>query len=143
MINKTLLLLLIFPVMTWFNSLYAHSPPEDARVFFENIRDGDVVSSPFLVKFAIEGFGIIPAGTTGKERHTGGHYHLLINVRQLPELDKEIPRDQNHLHFDMGETEAVLNLPPGQHSLQLLLGDEQHEPQEPALYSNKIIITVE
>ena len=139
---KTLLLVLICAIVTLFNPVSAHSPPEYARVYFENLKDGDVVVSPFLVKFAIEGFGITPAGTTGKARHTAGHHHLLIDVRDLPALDEAIPRDKNHLHFDMGETETMLSLPTGQHSLQLLLGDEQHEPQEPALYSKKIIITV-
>ena len=83
-----------------------------------------------------------PAGTKGKIRHTAGHHHLLVNVEKLPDLDLPIPRDEKHLHFDQGETETILNLPPGNHTLQLLLGDEDHEPQAPALYSDKITITV-
>lgn len=121
----------------------AHTPPDHAKVFFENIKDGDVVQSPVMIKFGIEGFGITPAGTKGKIRHTAGHHHLLINVDQLPDLDSPIPRDERHLHFDQGETETSLKLPPGAHTLQLLLGDEQHEPQAPALYSKKITITVQ
>jgi hypothetical protein len=124
------------------STLYAHSPPEHARVYFENLRDGDVISSPFLVKFGIKGFGITPAGTKGKIRHTAGHHHLLIDMENLPDLDEAIPRDEKHLHFDKGETEALLTLPTGQHTLQLLLGDEDHEPQDPPLYSKKITITV-
>lgn len=121
----------------------AHSPPDDARVFFVDLKDGDVVSSPFKLTFGIEGFGITPAGTTGKRRHTAGHHHLLIDREQLPDLDEPIPRDEHHLHFDAGETEAVIELPPGRHSLQLLLGDEQHEPHDPALYSERINVTVQ
>lgn len=121
----------------------AHTPPDHAKVFFENIKDGDVVKSPVMIKFGIEGFGITPAGTKGKIRHTAGHHHLLINVDQLPDLDSPIPRDERHLHFDQGETETSLNLPSGTHTLQLLLGDEQHEPQDPALHSQKITITVQ
>lgn len=124
-------------------SATAHSPPEGARVFFVDLADGAVVKSPFQVRFGIEGFGITPAGTKGKRRHTAGHHHLLVDVEELPDLDAPIPRDAHHLHFDGGETEAVLTLPPGRHTLQLLLGDEEHEPQAPALYSEPITITVE
>ena len=124
-------------------SAIAHSPPEGARVFFVDLADGAVVQNPFTVRFGIEGFGITPAGTKGKLRHTAGHHHLLIDVAELPDLDAPIPRDAHHLHLDGGETEAVLTLPPGRHTLQLLLGDEEHEPQAPALYSETITITVE
>lgn len=119
----------------------AHSPPDNARVFFVDLKDGDVVTSPFKVKFGITGFGLTPAGTTGKKRHTAGHHHLLVDLETLPDSEP-IPRDRHHLHFDGGETEAVIELPPGPHTLQLLLGDEQHEPQEPALYSERINIIV-
>lgn len=121
----------------------AHSPPQHAKVYFIDLQQGDVVKSPFKVKFGIQGFGITPAGTKGKRRHTAGHHHLLVDVEQLPDLDAPIPSDEHHIHFDQGETEAVLELPPGRHTLQLLLGDEEHEPQDPALFSEKITITVE
>ncbi|MCG7876460.1 MAG: DUF4399 domain-containing protein [Candidatus Thiodiazotropha taylori] len=123
-------------------TIIAHTPPPGARVFFIDIEDGAMVDSPFKVKFGIEGFGITPAGTKGKIRHQAGHHHLLINVDQLPDLDSPIPRDEHHLHFDNGETEAVLDLPPGIHTLQLLLGDEDHEPQDPVLMSEKITVKV-
>lgn len=120
----------------------AHTPPPDARVFFIGIEDGAVVESPFKVRFGIVGFGITPAGTKGKIRHQAGHHHLLIDVEQLPDLDAPIPRDSHHLHFDQGETEAILDLPPGTHTLQLLLGDEDHEPHDPVLMSDKISVRV-
>ncbi len=120
----------------------AHSPPEGARVYFIGLEDGAVVKNPFIVTFGIDGFGITPAGATGKSRHTGGHHHLLIDTN-LPDLDEAIPEDGNHIHFDQGETEVELKLTPGKHTLQLLLGDEQHEPQDPPLISEQITITVE
>jgi len=120
----------------------AHSPPDHAKVFFIGLEDGATVSSPFTVRLGIEGFGITPAGTKEKIRHKAGHHHILINVPVLPDLDSPIPRDSNHIHLDNGETEVVLELPPGKHTLQLLLGDEDHEPQAPALYSKKITIFV-
>ncbi len=131
------LLLTILPFL-----LEAHTPPPDARVFFVGLKDGAVVESPFKVKFGIEGFGITPAGTKGKIRHQAGHHHLLVDVDQLPDLDGPIPRDERHLHFDGGETETVLDLPPGEHTLQLLLGDEEDEPQYPVLMSEKITVQV-
>lgn len=120
----------------------AHSPPEHANVYFIGLADGAVVKSPFKVKFGIKGFGITPAGTTGKRRHTAGHHHLLVDVEQLPDMEAAIPRNARHIHFDQGETETLLQLPLGRHTLQLLLGDEQHEPQDPPLVSKKITITV-
>ncbi|KRT54373.1 DUF4399 domain-containing protein [endosymbiont of Ridgeia piscesae] len=121
----------------------AHSPSEQAKVYFIGLVDGAVVKSPFKVKFGIEGFGITPAGTTGKRRHTAGHHHLLVDLDQTPDMDEAIPSDAHHIHFDQGETETLLELPPGRHTLQLLLGDEQHEPQDPPLISGKITITVQ
>jgi 3',5'-cyclic AMP phosphodiesterase CpdA len=116
---------------------------KEARVFFIGLTNGTVVTSPFRVQFGIQGFGITPAGTTGKRRHTAGHHHLLIDVAELPDLEATIPRDDRHIHFDQGETEAVLDLPPGKHTLQLFLGDEGHEPQNPPLFSERITITVQ
>ena len=122
---------------------HAHTPPDHARVFFIEPADGAVVSSPVRVKMGIEGFGITPAGTTGNRRHTAGHHHVLIDLEELPDLDAPIPRDDSHVHLDGGETEVLLDLPPGEHTLQLLLGDEDHEPHAPALISEKIRIRVE
>jgi len=124
-------------------TVQAHTPPPGAKVYFIGLQDGAVVQSPIKVRFGIEGFGITPAGTKGKIRHVAGHHHLLINLENLPDLDEPIPHDANHIHFSNGETEAILELPPGPHTLQLLLGDEDHEPQDPALFSEVIRITVE
>ncbi len=121
----------------------AHTPPTSAKVYFFGLMDGAVVKSPFKVKFGIKDFGITPAGTTGKRRHIAGHHHLLVDVEQLPDMDETIPRDKNHIHFDKGETETLLELPSGRHTLLLLLGDEQHEPHDPPLVSEKITIIVE
>jgi hypothetical protein len=120
----------------------AHSPPEDARVFFIEPTDGAVVASPVRIEMGIENFGITPAGTEGRIRHTSGHHHVLVDVETLPSMDAPIPRDAQHLHLDGGETELMLDLPPGRHSLQLLLGDEDHEPHAPPLLSERIWITV-
>jgi len=120
----------------------AHSPPKSARVWFIGLEDGAVVHNPVKLKFGIEGFGVTQAGDTSKKRHTAGHHHLLVDVDTPPNLDEPIPSDAHHIHFDKGETETDLILPPGKHTLQLLLGDEEHEPQDPPLMSEKISVIV-
>ena len=140
--RRRLIMLVTVLAVFGISAVRAHTPPPDARIYFIGISDGDVVTSPLKIKFGIKGFGITPAGTIGKIRHIAGHHHLLIDVQQLPDLDDIIPRDASHLHFDKGETETLLELPPGKHTLQLLLGDEDHEPQDSPLISEKISITV-
>jgi hypothetical protein len=83
--------------------------------------------------------GVAPAGVTSD--HTG-HHHLLIDT-DLPDLDLPVPADDQHIHFGMGQTETIIDLAPGQHTLQLLLGDFAHRPHSPPVISEKITITVE
>ncbi|MCM8854685.1 MAG: DUF4399 domain-containing protein [Candidatus Thiodiazotropha sp.] len=132
------LILLIYSI-----SVGAHTPPNEARVFFVGLQDGAIVTSPFKVIFGIDRFGITPAGTKSKIRHTAVHHHLLVDIKQLPDLDEPIPRDGKHIHYDLGETETVLELVPGRHTLQLLLGDETHEPHDPPLLSERITVTAQ
>jgi hypothetical protein len=82
--------------------------------------------------------GVAPAGT---KKANSGHHHLLIDA-DLPPLDQPIPNDENHLHFGAGQTEVELSLPPGPHTLQLLLGDADHIPHTPPVYSERIHVTV-
>jgi hypothetical protein len=82
--------------------------------------------------------GVAPKGVNYPNT---GHHHLLIDT-DLPPAGQEIPSDRNHLHFGAGETETMLELPPGKHTLQLLMGDYRHVPHNPMVYSKKITITV-
>jgi len=77
----------------------------------------------------------------GVDRPNTGHHHLLIDT-DLPPMDEEIPSDRNFVHFGAGQTETMIELPPGQHTLQLLMGDAEHIPHDPPVYSRKITITV-
>ena len=86
----------------------------------------------------LSGAGVAPAGI---QKQGTGHHHLLVDV-PLPPLDEPIPNDKNHLHFGLGQTETQLDLPAGKHTLQLLLGDANHVPQNPPLYSKPITVTV-
>ena len=114
--------------------------PDGARVYFIEPTDGATVKNPVTVRFGLHGLGVAPAGV---ERPDTGHHHLLIDVDALPPLDQPIPADAQHRHFGGGQTEATLELPPGRHTLQLLLGDYQHAPLQPPVASERITITVE
>ncbi|WP_049723460.1 DUF4399 domain-containing protein [Gilvimarinus polysaccharolyticus] len=101
--------------------------------------DGASVSNPVTVKFGLSGMGVAPAGV---ERDNTGHHHLLIDVKEMPDLTQPIAADQNHIHFGGGQTETTLELAPGEHTLQLLLGDYLHRPHSSPVMSDKITITV-
>lgn len=114
--------------------------PEGAAVYFVTPLDGDIVSSPVTVRFGLEGVGVAPAGV---EREGTGHHHLLVDVDKLPAMDEPVPADERHIHFGGGQTQASVELSPGEHTLQLLVGDHLHIPHEPPVLSKKITITVE
>jgi hypothetical protein len=112
----------------------------NAIVYIGWPQDGSVVAAgkPFRVWFGLRNMGVAPKGVAYPNT---GHHHLLIDT-DLPPLDHEIPSDRNHLHFGAGETETMIELPPGRHTLQLLMGDDKHVPHDPPVYSKKISITV-
>ena len=110
----------------------------DAKVYFVNIKDGDKVQSPFLIQFGLSGKGVAPAGV---DRKNTGHHHLLINVDSI-DFNISIPASDNHIHFGGGQTETVLDLLPGEYTLQLLLGDMYHVPHDPPVLSKKISLIV-
>lgn len=113
--------------------------PEGARVFFISPADGDTVSNPVHIAFGIEGMGVAPAGTDSP--HTG-HHHIVIDA-ELPDLTLPIPATEHYVHFGDGRTETEITLEPGEHTLQMLLGDHLHIPHDPPLMSEKISVYVE
>ena len=94
------------------------------KVYFINLEDGDELKSPFLIQFGLSGKGIAPAGI---DVDNTGHHHLLINQNEI-NYSMPIPSSDQHLHFGLGQTETMLNLPLGKHKLQLVLGDKYHIP---------------
>ena len=101
--------------------------------------DGQVITEqPFRVWFGLRHFGIAPAGI---EKPNTGHHHLIIDA-PTPPASEEIPSDKNHLHFGAGQSEVMLELPPGRHTLQLVMGDHDHVPHSPPLVSKRVTITV-
>lgn len=114
---------------------------EGARVYFISPADSARVSGPEVkVTFGLSGMGIAPAGI---DFPGTGHHHLLVNVDMLPPEDLPIPADSNHVHFGLGQTEAVIELASGTHTLQLLLGDRNHVPHDPPVMSEQITIFVD
>ena len=114
------------------------SAPEGAAVYFVAPEDGAVVSSPVRVVFGLRGMGVAPAGTQAPDT---GHHHLLVG-RPHVAMDAPLPASDQVLHFGGGQTETVLELPPGPHALQLVLGDYAHIPHDPPVASGTIVITV-
>ena len=115
------------------------SSPDKAMLYIISPQDGDTVSSPVKVIFGLNGMGVAPAGI--KMKNTG-HHHLLIDLAQLPDINLPIPSDDHHRHFGKGQTEALIELDKGEHTLQLILGDHMHIPHEPPIISKKIRIKV-
>ncbi len=127
--------LLLFPL-----GLLAGTPsPEGAKVYIISPMDGDAVTSPLTVKFGLSGMGVAPAGV---DRAKTGHHHLMINMASLPPMDKPLVGSENLVHFGGGQTETTIELKPGKHTLQLLLGDMGHVPHNPPVVSEKITIMV-
>jgi hypothetical protein len=112
--------------------------PEGAGVYFIGLEDGAVVSSPLLVRFGLTDMGVAPAGI---EREMTGHHHLLIDT-DLGDPSLPIASDDNHRHFGGGQTQVSIELPPGEHTLQLVLGDHLHIPHDPPVTSERITVTV-
>jgi Domain of unknown function (DUF4399) len=113
--------------------------PADAYVYIGWPSDNETVRNTHIkIWFGTRNFGVAPAGTM---KANTGHHHLLIDT-PLPPMDQPIPNDKNHLHFGLGQTETTIDLPPGTHTLQLLMGDADHIPHDPPVMSKKITIHV-
>jgi len=108
------------------------------RVYIESPHNGALVQSPVEVVFGLEGMELAPAGTYAPDT---GHHHLIID-NDLPDLAMPIPSNNNYLHFGKAQDRVLLDLEPGMHTLQLLLGDGSHIPHQPPLISEKIAITI-
>jgi len=113
------------------------SPP-GAAVYFVDLKDGATIPTNTTIHFGLRGMGVAPAGA---DRANSGHHHLLIDT-DLPPLNRPIPNDFNHLHYGAGQTEAEVNLTPGEHTLQLLFADKDHIPHSPPLASPRIRVRV-
>lgn len=128
------------PAPTAAAALPRTASPPGAEVYIISPRDGAKVKGPVLVQFGLKGMGVAPAGV--KFDNTG-HHHLLIDTDAPADMAAPLPATDNIRHFGKGQTETSLTLPPGKHTLQLLLGDQNHVPHDPPVISKKITITVD
>lgn len=148
--NKLILSVISFFLTFWFsfgiitplasaNELISQAPTK-AKAYIIAPTDGSSVPPTFTVEFGLSGMGIAPAGV---ERENTGHHHLLVDLAETPDLTASLPANDNIRHFGGGQTEAELTLTPGEHTLQLLLGNYAHIPHDRPVISRKIKISVE
>ena len=122
-------------LILFFSGIVSAAAP---RVYIESPENGALVQSPVEIVFALNGMELAPAGTYATDT---GHHHLIID-NELPDLGMPIPSDNKHLHFGKAQDRVLLDLEPGLHTLQLLLGDGSHIPHQPPLISEKIEIKI-
>jgi len=135
-------------IMAPLAALAGETPAAPGSVqYFVNLQDGDTVQSPVKVIFGLTGMGVAPAGV---DVENTGHHHLLIDRPALgegeggaEEFNMNMPADDSLLHFGKGQTETMIELAPGVHKLQLVLGDKDHIPHNAPVFSEVITITVE
>lgn len=113
--------------------------PSDAVLYIIYPRDGQRIRGSFPVRFGLRNMGVTHAGDRTPNM---GHHHLLVDVQDEIDPTEPLPTDRQHLHFGAGQTETRLDLPPGRHTLQLVLGDADHKPFKPVLTSKKVTVTV-
>jgi hypothetical protein len=114
--------------------------PAGAMAYIIEPADGARVTNPVRVVFGLKGFGVAPAGV---DRNDAGHHHLLVDTGMPANLGLPIPNDEQHRHFGAGQTEVELTLPPGRHTLQMVLGDHLHIPHDPPIASSVVTIEVQ
>jgi hypothetical protein len=136
--HAILLSLLLAPLAS---SANAQGKPaaKDAVLYFVWPQNGAVIKGGFWARFGLRNMGVTHAGD---DYANAGHHHLLIDVNEPLNPNEPIASDKSHMHFGAGQTEARIELPPGKHTLQLVLGDAAHYPFNPPVVSEKITITV-
>jgi uncharacterized protein DUF4399 len=115
------------------------SSPAGAEVYIISPKDGATVKSPVTVVFGLKGMGVAPAGM---KFENSGHHHLLIDTDLPADMGVPLPTTDHVKHFGKGQTESSVELAPGKHTLQLVLGDQNHTPHNPPVVSKKITINV-
>lgn len=127
---------------------HAHEAPEGVtmqeitegqKVFFANLVDGDVVTSPLTVDFGVEGMEVVPAGAIEENK---GHHHLLINHDFVPAGEVIPAGDSTLIHFGKGQLSTEVNLAPGDHKLTMQFANGAHMSYGEPM-SATITVTVE
>jgi hypothetical protein len=113
--------------------------PKDALLYFIWPQNGATIKGGFWCRFGLRNMGVTHAGD---DYQNSGHHHLLLDATEPLDPKEPIPQDKNHLHFGAGQTETRLELPPGKHTLQLVLGDAKHYLFDPPIMSEKITVNI-
>ena len=131
-ITNLILALILFPLLL----IAGETPsPEGAKAYFIDLQDGDNVKSPLLIRFGLtEQMGIAPALADWPDT---GHFHLIIDSKP-PNPDR--PISNKHLHLHKGQTQAIVELKQGPHTLQIVMGDYSHIPHDPPVMLSLIHI---
>ena len=133
---------LFFTILLSLTGMVQSSEPQQdipSKLYIISPADGSTLENPIKIIFGLSGMGVAPAGV---EMANTGHHHLLIDLDTLPDKNLPIPSDEKHRHFGAGQTETSINLTPGTHTLQLMLGDHYHMQHEETVVSKKITINV-
>lgn len=139
-LNVFVTVFLVFSSMNLLANELVSKSPKGAEVYFINIKNGQTVDETFKVQFGLKGMGVAPAGANFE--HTG-HHHLLINTDiSTVNFKMPLPSTEKIKHFGKGQTETIVRLPKGKHTLQLLLGNFVHIPHDKPVVSEKITVTV-
>ncbi|MEO6094943.1 MAG: DUF4399 domain-containing protein [Fibrobacteria bacterium] len=101
------------------------------KVYFGNLEDGSNVESPFKVSMKAENLIVEPATMGVTEGH--GHFHIIVDA-SLASPSEPMSKDEKHIHYGNGQSEALLDLPVGQHTLILQFAKGDHVPYDPPLY---------
>jgi hypothetical protein len=108
--------------------------PEGAKVYFKNLKNGALVTSPVKVMMAVDNMKV---DTAGPVVVASGHYHIFIDAQDSLSSGTMVPKDSTHLHYGKGQTEAEVKLAPGVHKLTLQFADGLHRS-----YGSKLATTV-
>lgn len=138
MIRRLLVLALVLPVGAAAQAAPAQPAPPP-EIFLRSPANGATVSRTFTVVFGLRNYGVAPAGVTGVPNT--GHFHLVVDVTP-PAVGVVIPKDSLNLHFGAGQIETTISLPPGKHTLRVVLGDFEHKVISTALISKPVTVTV-
>ena len=123
---KRSLALALLPLTLITSCIKTKKNSTNTAVVFDNIKDGDTVSSTFDVKFSVKGMKVVPAGQAIDDKKAG-HHHILVDhpTGYIPKAEI-VPADKKHIHFGKGQTETKLTLSPGKHKLSLQFADGAH-----------------
>jgi hypothetical protein len=112
--------------------------PKGAKINFIDPVDHASVSGKVSIKFAMSDIAA-PGGDGGETKATNPCLLVDADLPMAFELDKALPSDAHHLLLEKGAARTI-DLPPGNHTLQLIIVDENRIPHYPPVISPRISI---